>query len=68
MARVERPAIKTNIRAKPALLDKPLRRVMALAERLERPQPKPVPVAMMRLDVIADRRWRDDAALEAELA
>ena len=69
MARVERPTVQPNIRPVPALLHEPLRRVVALlAERLKRPQPKLVHVAMMRLDVIADLRRRDDAALEAILA
>jgi hypothetical protein len=46
---------------------KPLRRVVAsLAERLERAEPEFVDVAVMWLDVIADFRRRDDAALETE--
>jgi hypothetical protein len=69
MARIQRPAIETNIRPKPARLDQPLCGIVAtLAERLEGPEPEFVDVAMMRLDVIADLRRRDDAALEAELA
>src|SRR5215467_11190291 len=69
MARVERPTVQPNLRPVPALLHVSLRRVVALlAERLKRPQPKLVHVAMMRLDVIADFRRSDDAALETELA
>jgi hypothetical protein len=34
-----------------------------LRKRLKRCQPEFVDVAVMRLDVIADCRWRDDAAL-----
>jgi hypothetical protein len=69
MSRIERPTIETNVRAEPALLDKPLRRIMALlTQRLKRPEPELVHIAAVRLDVIADGRRRDDAALEAELA
>jgi len=69
MARVQRPAIEANIRPVPAPLDEPLRRIVALlAKGLKRPEPKLVHIAAMRLDVIADCCWRDDAALEAELA
>jgi hypothetical protein len=69
MPRIERPAIQTNIRAEPMELDVALRRIMArLAQTLERPEPKPIHIATMRLNVIADFRRRDDATLEAELA
>ena len=69
MARIQRPAIEADIRPETAQLDEPLRAVVTrLAERLERAEPKFVDVAMMRLDVIADCRRRDEAALEAELA
>jgi hypothetical protein len=37
--------------------------VAPIAEALKRCQPEFVDVAVMRLDVIADCRWRDDAAL-----
>ena len=50
-------------------LDKPLSAVVAtLAEALERTKPEFVDVAVMRLDVIADCRRLDDAALKAEFA
>ena len=69
MLRIERPAIEANVGTIPALLDKPLRAVMArLAQTLKRPQPKLIHVTTMWLDVIADLRWGDDAALKAELA
>ena len=69
MRRVQRPTIQPNIRPVPALLDKPLGRIVAgRAQTLERPQPEPVHVAMVRLDVVADGCGRDDAALEAVLA
>jgi hypothetical protein len=67
MTRVQRPPIKADIGAETARLDEPLRRVVTwLAERLERAEPEFVDVAAMWLDVIADGRRRDDAALEAE--
>jgi hypothetical protein len=69
MPRIERPTIQANVGAEPSLLDQPLRRIVALlAERLKRPKPELVDVAMVRLNVIADGRWGDEAALEAELA
>jgi hypothetical protein len=39
-----------------------------LVERLKRPNPKPIDIAMMRLYVIANRRGDDDVALEAKPA
>jgi hypothetical protein len=64
MARVERPAIEANIRAKPAGLDKPLRRVVAtFTEAHERAEPEFVDVAVVRLDVVANCRRLDDAPL-----
>src|SRR5262245_29415222 len=49
-------------------LDKPLRAVVTLlAKRLERAEPEFIDVAVMRLNVIADRRRCDDAALCAIL-
>jgi hypothetical protein len=42
--------------------------VTRLAKRLKRAEPELVHVAAMRLNVIADLRRRDDAALETELA
>jgi hypothetical protein len=53
----------------PSSLDEPLRGVvLALAEALERTEPELVDVAVMWLDVIADFRRLDDAALCAILA
>ena len=50
-------------------LGEPLAGIVAtFAEAHERAEPKFVHVAMMRLDVIADCRSLDDAALEAEHA
>jgi hypothetical protein len=50
-------------------LDEPLRGVVAaLAETLNGTKPESVDVAVMRLDVIADFRRRDDTALETERA
>jgi hypothetical protein len=67
VARVQRPAIETNIGAETARLDEPLSTVVAaLAQALERTKPEFVDVAVMWLDVIADFRRRDDAELEAE--
>jgi len=67
VARVQRPAIETNIGAETARLDEPLSTVVAaLAQALERTKPEFVDVAVMWLDVIADCRRRDDAELEAE--
>jgi hypothetical protein len=67
MTRVHKPAIEVNIRAKPARLDKPLRRVVAtLAKTHKWTEPEFVDVAVVRLDVIADCRRLDDAALGAE--
>jgi hypothetical protein len=69
MVRVQRPPIEANIGAETARLDEPLRTIVAvLAQALKRAKPKLVNVAVMRLDVIADGRWLDDASLGAELA
>jgi hypothetical protein len=66
MTRVQRPPIQSDIGAETVQFDEPLRAVMAaLTERLKRPEPEFVDVAVMWLDVIADRRWRDDGALQA---
>jgi len=40
----------------------------AFAKAHEWAEPEFIDVAAMRLDVIVDRRWLDDAALKAELA
>jgi hypothetical protein len=54
--------IQPNVRPVPALLDEPLRRVVALlTERLKWPEPELVDVAPMWLDMVAD--GRRDAAL-----
>jgi predicted metal-dependent HD superfamily phosphohydrolase len=51
------------------LLDEPLRGVVTfLAERVEGAEPEFVDVAVMWLNVIADRRRRDDGALQAIFA
>jgi hypothetical protein len=69
MARVQRPPIEANIGAETARLDEPLRTIVAvLAQALKRAEPKLVNVAVMWLDVIADCRRLDDAALQAEVA
>jgi hypothetical protein len=38
-----------------------------LAQALKRAKPEFIDVAMVRLDMITDGRWRDDAALQAIL-
>jgi hypothetical protein len=69
MERVERPAIEAHIGAKPTDLDKPLPGVVAtFAEAHEGAEPEFVDVTMVRLNVVADCRRLDDAALEAERA
>ena len=69
MARIQRPAIRANMRSKPALLDEPLCRVVAgLAQAQKRPEPEFVDVAAMWLEVIANGRRRDDAAIQTEFA
>jgi hypothetical protein len=69
MAGVQRPPIRADIRTKSVHLGEPLAGIMtALAEAHERAEPKFVHVAMMRLDVIADCRRLDEAALKAEFA
>ena len=69
MARIERPTIDADVRPVPALLDEPLRRIVArLAEGLKRPEPELVHVTMMRLDVIRDPRRHHLAAAKAEPA
>jgi hypothetical protein len=69
MPRIDRPPIKANIGAETACLDKPLGTVVAtLAQALKRAEPEFVDIAVMWLDVIADFRRLDDAALCAILA
>jgi hypothetical protein len=68
MIGVQWPSVQSNIWAKATRLDEPLCRVMApLAQALKRTEPEFVDIAVVRLDVIADRRRRDDAALQAEV-
>jgi hypothetical protein len=38
-----------------------------LAQALKRAKPEFIDVAMVRLDMITDGRWRDDAALQATI-
>jgi hypothetical protein len=60
MAWVQGPPIEANIGAETARLDEPLRTIVAvLAQALKRAKPELVDVAMVRFDVIADRRWRE---------
>ena len=69
MIGIKRPPVQADVRAKPARLDKPLRGIVAtLAKAHERTEPEFIDVAVMRLDVIADCRRLDDAALKAEFA
>ena len=68
VARVQRPAIKADIRPKTTQLDEALRAVVTrFAERLERTEPELIDVAVVRFDVIADCRRGYNAALEAKL-
>jgi len=69
MARVQRPSIQTDIGTKTVDLGKPFPGIVAtFAEAHEGAEPELVDVAPMRLNVIADRRRHEDAALEAKLA
>jgi hypothetical protein len=69
MARIQRPPIKANIGSKPTRLDEPLSAVVTLfAQALKRAEPELVDVPFVRLDMIADCRRRDDAAIQAILA
>ena len=64
MKRVERPAVEPNIGAKAAQLDKPLRRVVTMfAEAHERAEPEFVDVTVVRLNMVTDCPWLDDAPL-----
>jgi hypothetical protein len=59
MTRIQGPPIKTNVGSEPAELDEPLRGVVTLlAKRLKRAEPELIDIAVMWLDVIADRRWQ----------
>jgi hypothetical protein len=69
MARIERPAVKADIRAIAARLDVLFGPVVArFAERLKWSEPERVDVAAVRLDVVADLRRRNATALETILA
>jgi hypothetical protein len=69
MARIERIAIEPNITTIAAHLDLALRTVMAaLAQTLKWPAPKFIEIAVVRLDVIADRRRLNHPDLGAVLA
>src|SRR5262245_42519632 len=68
MARVERQSVKANIRTIATRLDEALRAVMTLlAQALKRAKPEVIDIAVMRLNVSADRRRCDDASLCAIL-
>ena len=67
MARIDRPAINTNVRKISAHLHQSLCTVMArLAKRLQLAEPKLVDVAVMRFNMISNGSWSYDASLEAE--
>jgi hypothetical protein len=69
IARVQRPPVQAYFRAETVQLDEPLRGVVTmLAERLERTEPELIDIAMVRLDMVTDRRGHDDAAFQAILA
>jgi hypothetical protein len=69
MAPIEWPAVESNIGTVPTDLDVALGAIVTpLAQRLKWPVPELVEIAMMRLDVIADRRWFDNARLGAVFA
>jgi hypothetical protein len=66
MIRVERIAVEPDVAAITVQLDLTLSAVVTgLAQGLQLAQPELVDVAVMRLDVIADGRGLDDAALRA---
>jgi predicted metal-dependent HD superfamily phosphohydrolase len=68
MARVQGPSIEADIGAETARLDVPLRTIVAvLAQALKRAKPELIDIAVMWLDVIADCRRLDNAALRAIL-
>jgi hypothetical protein len=69
MAGIQRPAIRADIGAKTARLDKPLRGVVAtFAEAHEWAEPEFVDIAAMRLNVVADCRRLGYASFKAEHA
>jgi hypothetical protein len=60
---IKRPTIEPAIGTIAARLHKALGAVVA-GLAVKRTEPEFVGVAMVRLDVVADRRWLDDAALQ----
>jgi hypothetical protein len=69
MIGVQRPTVQSDVRAKPARLDKSFRRIVTpLAQAHERTEPEFIDIAAVGLDVVTDFCRRDDAALQAELA
>jgi hypothetical protein len=69
MARVQRPPIQADIGTETVLLYELLRGVVTLlAKRLKWAEPELIDVTMMRFDVIANCRRRDNGALQAIFA
>jgi hypothetical protein len=69
MQRINRPTVETNVRRVTVDFQEALAAIMArLAQALQLPEEKLVHVAMMRLDMIRDRRWHHLATAEAEPA
>jgi hypothetical protein len=66
MARVDRKAVITNVRAKAPSVDRPLPVVAVAAQRAERTEAEGVPVALMRWVMIRDRRRRETASFLAQ--
>ena len=66
MARIGRPAVQTYVSPIAALLDHFLGAIVTrLTQRLQPPQPELVDIAVVRLNVVADRRRNDQTALGA---
>ena len=63
MVGIKRPTIEPDIGTIAARLHKALGAVVA-GLAVTRTEPDFAGVAMVRLDVVADRRWLDDAALQ----
>jgi hypothetical protein len=69
MQRIKWPTIQTDVRRVAVDFQEAFAAIVArLAQTLQLPEEKPVHVAMMRLDVIRDRRWHHLPAAEAEPA
>jgi hypothetical protein len=67
MLGIEWPAIVADFGTVSMHVDAVLHAHMAIvAQRLKRTESKRIPIAAMWRDVISDRRWGDDAALDAE--